>query len=368
LLRARISYHHNGTPQTFRYDNYWLSPLSFLGRALSLGMYKHGNGFRDHGDRIVIPNGSVRLFGLTPYSRFTNWCELNDLDWFIFGWDWRRRLEDTVSFFFNKFLPQFRCTVQQQCGVDPLQDFILMGHSMGGMLVSLMLHHQDPVLANISYAVTVASPFYGYDSQIHRWFTGESLLNKIGPIDVTQRMIKVITSLPGCYVLPFLDYETFLTNRLALQSDPDYPLNDYPCTDFANAGESIDPFSPGPNRYPTDTGFDLAELERGATTYKKIAAGPPAAYADKFFNIRGIQTRPKSTAGTISWRALTGPLNPHTSPVKRGPGWPGDGVQPAWSTRLVTLPSHHVVSVKGNIDHMFIMEDDQTHAAIARVL
>jgi hypothetical protein len=46
---------------------------------------------------------------------------------FIFGWDWRRRLEDTVSFFFNKFLPLFRRTVQQQCGVDPLQDFIPMG-------------------------------------------------------------------------------------------------------------------------------------------------------------------------------------------------------------------------------------------------
>jgi pimeloyl-ACP methyl ester carboxylesterase len=160
-------------------------------------MSKHGAGFRDDEDKIVIPYGAVNLFGLTPYSRFTAWCDLNDLDWFIFGWDWRRRLEDTVSFFFNKFLPLFRGTVQQQCGVDPLQDFILIGHSFGGMLVKLMLNDQDPVLNNMTRAVTVASPFYGYDGQIHRWFEGEPLLNQIGPIDVTMPMIEVITSLPG---------------------------------------------------------------------------------------------------------------------------------------------------------------------------
>jgi pimeloyl-ACP methyl ester carboxylesterase len=369
LLRATTPYQDNGTPQTFQYDNYWLSPLTFLGGALFLGMHRHGNGFHDDGDRIVIPNGAVNLFGLTPYTRFTQWCELNDLDWFIFGWDWRRRLEDSVSFFFTQFVPLFRSMVQQQCGADPMQKFILMGHSFGGMVVKLMLHQNDPVLANMTQAVTVASPFYGYDGQIHRWFEGEPLLNQIGPIDVTAQMIKVISSLPGGYVLPYLDYLTFLNNP-DLQTDPDYPLNQYPSRNVSNATQDVDPFNPGPNRYPAhnDTGFDLNELHHALTIYRTIAAAPPAAYASKFFNLRGIQSPTGSTTGSITWGALTGPNNPHASPITSGPGDPGDDTLPAWSARLVTLNSNQIVPVKGNIDHMFIMEDNLTQAAIAQVL
>jgi pimeloyl-ACP methyl ester carboxylesterase len=368
LLRARTAYQNNGGPQTFQYDNYWLSPLTFLGGALDLGMYRHGNGFRDYEDKIVIPYGAVNLFGLTPYTRFTQWCDLNDLDWFIFGWDWRRRLDDTVHFFFHKFLPLFRSTVQQECGVDPLQEFILVGHSFGGMVVSLMLHNVDPVLNTMTQAVTVASPFYGYDGQLHRWFEGEPLLNHIGPIDVTTQMIEVITSLPGCYVLPYLDHKTFQTYRPALKNDPDYPLNAYPSRDVSNANQDVDPFNPGPNRYPQNTGFDFNELNHALATYRKIAAGPPVAYAGKFFNSRGIQVPKGSTTGSITWGSLTGPNNPHASPVSSGPGCPGDDTLPGWSTRLVTLAANQVVSVKGNIDHMFIMEDDLTHTAIAQVL
>lgn len=240
-----------------------------------------------------------------------------------------------------------------------------MGHSFGGMLVKLMLHRQDPVLANMTKAVTVASPFYGYDGQILRWFRGQSLLNHIGPYDVTLRMIKVITSLPGCYVLPYLDYDTFLANEVALKADPNYPLNDYPSKD-ANTGQPVDPFNPGPDRYPTDTGFDFAELAYALTTYKTIAAATPAAYVDKFFNIRGIQSPSGSTTSSITWGTLTGPLDPHASPVTSGPGCPGDDTQPAWSARLVTLGQ--IVPVIGNIDHMFMMEENATQAAIASVL
>jgi hypothetical protein len=367
LLRATTPYQDNGSSQTFQYDNYWLSPFTFLGGALHLGMHKHGNSFHDYEEKIVIPHGVVNFLGLTPYSRFTQWCELNDLDWFIFSWDWRRRLEDSVSFFFNQFLPLFRTTVQQQCGTDPLQHFILMGHSFGGMLAKLMLHRNDPVLVNMSHAVTVASPFYGYEGQIHRWFEGEPLLNQIGPFDVTLPVVKVITSLPGCYVLPYLDYQTFLANQLALDKDPDYPLHHYPSKD-AKTGQPGDPFNPGPTRYPTDTGFDLNELSSALTTYQTIAAQPPAAYIHKFFNIRGIQSPAGSTPGSITWGALTGPLNPHASPVTNGAGCPGDGTLPAWSARLVTLVGNQIVKVKGSVDHMFMMEEDATHAAIASIL
>ena len=135
-----------------------------------------------------------------------------------------------------------------------------------------------------------------------------------------------------------------------------------------NANQNVDPFNPGPNRYPTatDTGFDVNELNHALMTYRMIAATPP--HADKFFNIRGIQSSTGSTVGSIGWGSLTGPFNPHASPVTSGPRGPGDDTLPAWSTRLVTLDGSHIVPVKGNIDHMFMMEYDLTHAAIAQVL
>jgi hypothetical protein len=51
-----------------------------------------------------------------------------------------------------------------------------------------------------------------------------------------------------------------------------------------------------------------------------------------------------------------------------GSGGPGDDTQPGWSARLVTLSTNQVVPVVGNIDHMFMMEDNATQAAIASVL
>jgi len=48
-------------------------------------MHEVGGVYQDLADRIIIPNGAVEFLGLTPYTRFVAWCELNDIDWFIFG-------------------------------------------------------------------------------------------------------------------------------------------------------------------------------------------------------------------------------------------------------------------------------------------
>jgi hypothetical protein len=356
LFRAKKLYKDSGGPgQKFHYDKVWLTLDTFLGDALKLKMHKDGDGvYRDLNNRIIIANGSVEIFGLTPYDRFTAWCELNNLDWFIFGWDWRRRLDETVSFFLNQFLPKFRSTVQAKTHCDPLADFILMGHSFGGMIVDLILRQNNPLLAQMTRAVTVASPFYGYDGQIHRWFEGESYFNWLG----TMNVIKVITSFPGCYTLPYLDMATYLTNQAALANDPEFPLLAYP--------SQLDPFNLVPNQYPGNTGFMLAELQYALNIYQTIAA-PLTQYADRFFNIRGVQIG-DTTVGSIDWKLLTGSFDPSSSPISNGPNVPGDGIQPAWSTRLVTLPSSHWVNVRGDIDHMFMMEYDLTQQAIADVL
>ena len=86
-----------------------------------------------------------------------------------------RGLEDTASFFLDQFLPALRLACP-----DALQNFVLMGHSFGGMVISVILQENNALLTNMTHAVTVASPFYGYDGQIYRWFEGDDYLNFLG--------------------------------------------------------------------------------------------------------------------------------------------------------------------------------------------
>jgi pimeloyl-ACP methyl ester carboxylesterase len=372
LLRATTPYNDNVvTPQTFNYDTVWVTPLTFVyPGALQLAMHHDPLDppavERDLEDRIIIADGVVNLLGATPYDQFTQWCEANELDWFIFSWDWRRRLEDTVALFL-RFLPQFQQTVISQCGADPLGDFVLVGHSFGGMIVNLILHQANSLLDTMTCAITVAAPFYGYDGQIHRWFEGEQYLNwGLGKMNV----IKAISSMPACYTLPYLDQATYTAYSAQLQADPAFPLAAYP-SDFAGCRPQAiaDPFNPVPQQYPDNTGFDTNLLSDGLTVFQLLTSPPLPRYAGKFFNIRGVQPA-NSTVGGITWQLLANPPHcPAVSPITDNPPQgSGDDTQPAWTARHAALPNAQCINVTAAIDHIFMMEYAQTQAAIAQVL
>ncbi len=230
------------------------------------------------------------------------------------------------------------------------------------MVVNLILRQFNSLLANMTRAVTVSSPFYGYDGQTHRWFEGETYLNGLGKLNV----IKVITSLPACYTLSYLDRATYLANQTALANDPNFPLMSYPSNDAQNPAQPVDPFNPGPQRYPTNTNFQMAELAHALLIYQQLVA-PLAQYADRFYNIRGVQTSDQ-TIGGIGWDVVPGVV-PNVSPISdQPPPTPGDNTQPAWTARLVSLPPGQCKTVQGAIDHMFMMEYAATQQMIASVL
>jgi hypothetical protein len=102
-------------------------------------LHKGDDGFyHDVDDRIIIADGCIELMGLTPYDDFSDWCEANNINLFIFGWDWRQPLGDTVTFFLNKFLPRLNERLRLN-NAGPLKNFTLVGHSFGGMIVKLIL-------------------------------------------------------------------------------------------------------------------------------------------------------------------------------------------------------------------------------------
>lgn len=359
------------TKQTFNYETVWLVPETFLGGARDLEMHRDGLGvFRDKGDRIIVANGSVNLAGITPHDGFITWCANNNVDLFVFDWDWRRRLDETVNFFVGKFLPYFQTRVLGAGCADPLAAFSLVGHSFGGMIVNLILRGNDPKIANVSRAITVGTPFYGYAGQQHRWFEGEPLLN--GPLDIfKQDIIKVISSLPAVYTLLFLDEATFNdgTNNSRLTQDPNFPLAGYPSMDKATAGLRADPYNPQTNgslfRYPATTGFNLYELDYARLQFQQMAAPMAPTQLAKFYNIRGVRTV-NDTVGGLTWDWIP-PYPP--SPIFDGASVPGDDTQPAWTARLATNdPARCIAVTASDIQHVFLMSHPQVLDAIGSIL
>lgn len=363
------------TAQTFKYYPVWLTVGSFLGDALLLQLHKVPSGagtntYRDDNDQIIVADGAVNFDSCTPYDGFIAWCNQKKIDWFVFGWDWRRRLDDTVKFFENQFLPHFQGRVISECNADPLNDFSLIGHSFGGMVVNWILRDYD--VPAMSRAVTVATPFYGYAGQIHRFFEGDAYFN--GPFGILKMdVIRVFSSFPAFYALLFLDEDTYDANKIALQNDPDYPLPDYPSIDATVPLLRADPYNPQTNgaqvRYPppyTLSGFDTDELANGRAVVRFLAGPLSATKANKFFNIRGVHTTANTVGGT-KWAWIPPPFTP--SPIADDPFIAGDGTLPAWSTRLVTLSPGNYISLKDtNLEHMFIMNSKATLVALGAVL
>jgi hypothetical protein len=351
LVRATTAYDPAGPPnQVFAYDEVWLNAVTFLGGARNLRMKRIApNDYRDKQNKIIVADGLVNLFGVTPYLGFTAWCALKGLDYFVFPWDWRRAVYDVGDFFVTHFLPHFQELVRAGCNnADPLVRFSLIGHSAGGMVVNWALRSGAPIMRCLDKAITVATPFYGYGTQLHRWFEGEALLNGFGLF--TKGVIRALCSFPGCYAWMFLPHQTFFAERLAFAADPDYPLLRYPSVDLTT-GAIADPYDPQTNgaqhRYPSfsDSGFDFVELACAKVLVLFLSSPLTQAQADKFWNIRA-DTLAGNTLHETTWDWVPPPT---PTPIQDASVVDGDSCQPGWTARHVRLEElapMHVISIR----------------------
>jgi hypothetical protein len=374
LRRATTAYDDSNPGQQFQFETVWLTWETLLGNlSFDLEMTKLADGvYRDKDNRIIVAVGPVDLAGVTPYSGFTVWCDLHNIDWFIVGCDWRRRLADSREFFLNSFLPHFRARIPNPTNnPNPLGRIYLVGHSAGGMVVNAILRSGHPSVATFERFITVGTPFYGYGGQLHRWTEGESLLN--GPADIFRpKIVRVLTSFPGCYEWHYADEATFNADWAFLTNDGRFSINTYPSLDDSSS-QPADPYHPVTQfgglfrRYPPAflTGFDEAELSAAGNVVSALAA--PVAdptLRPRFFNIRGVGAQ-DDTLSSVRWKFMTPPYVQLTrpcllqEPIIDDPVMvPGDGVQPAWTTRLASLPPNQTTPVQLQFfEHMLMMND-----------
>jgi hypothetical protein len=361
------------------YDRLWLDFSTFWGNAEELGMQQDGQGlFRDRHEYIVVADGAVNLLGCTPHDGLIDWCKSNNVDLFVYNWDWRRRQMEAAEFFAGPFWRLFTSMVDGAGIPEAARNFSLLGHSFGGLIVKLILENGDAKVArNLKFAITAATPFYGYGAQAHRWFEGEELLNGDGH-QIKSKLVRVICSLPGLYVLHYLDLDTYQRDRAELEADA-YPLKKYPSVDLATQ----QPFEPwqqqtapdGRVRYPTKKMYFMpTELSHAHGVYKILAKPNDDP---RFFNIRGVRMRSagarEDTAGSVScdWvRPDFDPIRDEDKPVSDTSQVAGDNTQPAWTARLVSKTNlSRVRTVKSEkLTHMFLMSERGMLEQLASIL
>ena len=380
LWRSDRKFSSSDPNAKLRYDErLWLGLGSFFGKALKLRMKQDRDGLsREEDGHIVLVDGAVNFNGCTPHDGLIDWCNDNNVDLFVYNWDWRRRQMECVDFFVKKFWPCFKRRVTDAGIPGAARDFSLLGHSFGGMLVKLILENGDhDVAQNLKSAVTVATPFYGYGAQAHRWFEGEELLNGDGH-EIKSKLVRVICSMPGLYVLHYLDRDTYERDRAGLESDA-YPLKRYPSIDLATQ----QPFEPwqqqsAPNgrvRYPTKAmHFMLRELDYAHGVYKTLAKPNDDP---RFFNIRGVRMERsgvrEDTAGSVSCDWVSedfDPMRDEDKPIADTSLVAGDNTQPAWSARLVCKADpRRVRTVRSeNLTHMFLMNQPGVLQELASIV
>ena len=376
LVRATDQF-QKGPP--FSYDTIWLNCSIALGVATDLQM----QGDEDYQQHYVLPDGCVDFVALHPYGGFIQWCQTNWIDLFVFGWDWRRGSKATADFFLTKFLPAFETRVVKECKPNPLDNFWLIGHSFGGIVVKQILNQStDQYVQKLRQAITVATPFYGYGGQVHRFFKGDSQVNWTEGLDGASKITEIISTLPAGYELLFLDEVTYNANQAGFATDPEgYNLKSYPSMDANTVGQTADPYNPIPGlptagatgdvRYSSNHGFDWNLLKKGLAAVGEVAMPLAAEVAGKFWNIRGVQVKNgevlNKTIISQTWTRVPPTFNPDADddPITDIYG-PGDGTLPAWSTRL--LGNSNVVTLKGDVEHMDIMNETAVQVEIATLL
>ncbi len=97
--------------------------------------------------------------------------------------------------------------------------------------------------------------------------------------------------------------------------------------------------------------------------------------ASKFYNIRGIQSKNgnvlSDTVVAQLWERVPELFDPDTDPdpIDDKNGY-GDGVQPAWTARLLGLPdpAQQVITIVDDIEHMTMMNNSKVQEKIAELL
>ena len=359
LDRSVLAYKNDQSIPFALYDPVWMDVEMIFGRDLELlRMEETGH---DAGEHIIIPTGPLQ-FLVNAYDGTRRFFE--DLGWnyIVFGYDWRRSLEEAASQL-TEFLVNLRDRVKDLRDCDPLPTTTLLAHSQGGLVGKIFLQSISGddgrgIGLWMDRFVTIGTPFYGTSSHQDRYYQGQSPLNIFYG---KRRVAEIAGSLPGPYVLMFADQSVLDAGTQAKLG-----LGSYPITDSAT-GAPADPYdSANFSRYPS--WVNTTALEDAVLARETIAADLPQPVADRVFHIRsGLNA---ATATELKWDTVEGAsYNPDSAPSPiTGVAGPGDGTVPFWSARLAQTLDAQIYDLAQAGDHGGLAEHPETLSVLRKLV
>ena len=289
------------------YDPVWMDLEMIFGRDLEL-LRIEANG-HDAGNHMIIPTGPLQ-FLVNAYDGTQRFFEGLGWNYIVFGYDWRRSLEEAASQL-TEFLADLRDRVKDLRDCDPLPTTTLLAHSQGGLVGKIFLQSVSGddgggIGLWMERFVTVGTPFYGTSSHQDRYYQGQSPLNIFYG---KRRVAEIAGSLPGPYLLMFADQ-----TALDAGTQAKLGLSGYPITDSAT-GAPADPYDPANfGRYPS--WVNTTSLEDAVLARETIVADLPKAVADRVFHIRsGLNSdhRHRIEMGSGGWLRVRSCLGAFTT-------------------------------------------------------
>ena len=357
LARTRRPFNEAAPPNPNPIDDtIWMDiGVVFNSDALKLEIR---NDLRDYKSFVVTADGPVCFASLTPYDDFLDFAKSQNWNIVVFGYDWRRPLQESADFL-KFFVDEFRRRVIAAHQSDPLPDTNLVAHSMGGTVVTLAL--QNPQFFSLPFhsIVTVATPFYGTATHQDRYYIGEKMLNVLYGADVVA---PIIASLPGPYSLMFLPKVIYDRDRDLIPDLEQYPVID------SHTGQAADPFDPAlVQRWPSAVRRCLGYIADNRAALLKMTKPIDTEIKKRFFNVRASGT---PTANYLLWEDVDGDdVSPTAgkSPLGRIPG-PGDGTVPAWSAfHAYSLTANRRELTKAK-DHGLLFEHPEVMGVIEAII
>ena len=339
-----------------RYNPIWMDMgIVFNNEVLDLEIKDNGH---DIGNRICIPNGPLR-FLIEPYKATGDFFREQNYNYIVYGYDWRRPVVESASYL-QYFLRLLKSRVQDLRHEDPLPNTTLVCHSMGGLVTKVFLQRvfRQNTKANdvgkwMNRCITVATPFYGAATHMTRYYKGQEPLNIISG---TKPLARVIGTMPGPYILMFLDRKVY--GKLADKLEVDR----YPVRDKKHKDQEADPYNENMiERFPPWVKSDY--LNQAASLRSAIARPLPDAVAERVFHFRATKLK---TWVELHWKKIDGDRydpGKDDSPITGKKG-EGDGTVPAWAARLTQVPDSQVFNLTKAKSHGELLEHPETLKAI----
>jgi hypothetical protein len=352
LLRCEAQFVANQRfPRNPAFNEIWVSLASVIRGDISqlrMELNEH-----DLDDFPIIAAGELNSV-VKSYDDTEEFFSDNNVNYTEFGYDWRREIRTSANFL-KTFLRMIKEKVMARNSnrENPLRNLTLYAHSMGGLVSKLLINDLIDDGENTQEwffrFVTVATPFFGTETHIDRYYQGVKFVNLL--LGGAGSVASLVATLPGPYGLMPAPSGVMQPHFARLG------LSRYPVRDSSNTNREVDPYNFNNRpRFPLFVNNNF--LLKAEDMFRQVARPLPDALKERVFHFRNSLPDRNNQNLELMWDEVTG--SQHTfsgsSPVHNNNG-ASDGTVPWWSARLADAFDDHVYPLKMDTDHGHLAED-----------